>query len=102
MIAEIFGTLGQSFHADHTRAAVTFYFSIDQIKRTVILAPDSCQVQDGKSVASADCVCKMQPELFLKIWQEGYKPGMKDFLSGAIKSNDPQKLQIFLQAFGKG
>ena len=102
MIAEIFAALGQSFQTDHTRAAVTFYFSIDQIKRTVILAPDSCHVEDGKTVESADCVCKMQPELFLKIWQEGYMPGMKDFLSGAIKSNDPHKLTVFLQAFGKG
>jgi hypothetical protein len=102
MIAEIFAAMEQSFHPDPTRATVTYYFSIDQVKRTVTLAPDWCKVEEGKTVASADCVCKMQPELFLAIWQEGYMPGVKDFLSGALKSNDPQLLKVFLQAFRKG
>jgi putative sterol carrier protein len=102
MIAEIFASMEQNFHRDPARGCATYYFSIDQVKRTVTLAPDSCKVEDGKTVESADCVCKLEPELFLKIWQEGYMPGMKDFLSGALKSNDPQMLKAFLQAFGKG
>lgn len=102
MIAEIFASMEQSFHPDPTRATATYYFSIDQVKRTVTLASDACRVEEGKTIASADCVCKMQPELFLRIWQEGYMPGVRDFLSGAIKSNDPQLLKDFLQAFGKG
>ncbi len=50
----------------------------------------------------ADCVCKVEEDLFVKIWNEGYRPGLKDFLGGAIKSNDPQRLKLFLEAFGKG
>jgi len=52
-------------------------------------------------VESAQCVCKTSPEFFLKIWDEGYRPGLKDFLSGTIKSNNPNELKTFLAAFGK-
>ncbi len=37
----------------------------------------------------------------MSIWNEGYRPGMADFLSGKIKTNDPTALQLFLRAFGK-
>jgi hypothetical protein len=101
MVEEIFTALPQNFRTGKVPIAATYYFSIDQVKKTVTLTPDSCTVEDGKTVASADCVCKMPPELFLKVWHDGYVPGLRDFLSGAIKSNDPQKLLGFLQAFGK-
>jgi putative sterol carrier protein len=102
MSEEIFGSLDQSFRVDNDRETTTYYFSIEGVKKTVTLTADSCKVEDGKTIENANCVCKMQPELFSRIWHEGYMPGMKDFLSGAIKSNDPQKLKTFLQAFGKG
>jgi len=102
MVTQIFARLGECFRPEAVPHRTTYYFSIGQLKRTVMLTPDGCEVQEGRTTDSADCVCKMQPELFLRVWHEGYQPGMKDFLSGSIKSNDPQMLKGFLQAFGKG
>jgi hypothetical protein len=79
----------------------SFYFSLESVKKTIILGPEGCLIQDGKPAGEADCVCKMAPELFCKIWNDGYRPGMKEFLSGTIKSNNPGLLQDFLKAFGK-
>ncbi len=50
---------------------------------------------------NADCVCKTSQEFFLKIWDDNYRPGMKDFMTGTIKSNNPGALQEFLSSFGK-
>lgn len=101
MINEIFAKLPQSFVAGMADGQVSFYFSMGETKKTVVVDKESCTVSDGKTVDSADCVCKTSPEFFLKIWNEDYRPGMKDFLSGTIKSNDPNKLQLFLKSFGK-
>ena len=78
-----------------------FYFSVDETKKTVTLTDEGCTVQDGKTVEEADCVCKTSAEMFERIWNEGYRPGIMDFMGGKIKSNAPQLLQQFLQAFGK-
>jgi len=102
MVAGIFDTLADGYCPGRIGEVTTYYFSIDQVKRTVTLAPDACTVEAGKTLDKADCVCKMRPELFLRVWNEGYLPKVRDFLGGAIKSNDPQKLQVFLQVFGKG
>lgn len=101
MVEEIFGHLPESFVTGTTDSPVSFYFSLGETKKTVVVSPDSCSVSDGKVVESADCVCKTSQDFFLKIWQDGYRPGMKDFLSGTIKSNNPTALQIFLKCFGK-
>ncbi len=101
MVAEIFTRLGESFLADKVERQKVYYFSVDELKRTVILAPEGVRVEHGKTVENADCVCKTSTDFFLKVWQQGYRPGMADFLSGAIKSNDPFALQEFLAAFGK-
>lgn len=102
MVEKIFEGLDECFRFDEARGKTTYYFSIGDVKRTITVGMDSCKVENGKTVESADCVCKMVPELFLRVWNEGYRPGMKDFLSGAIRSNDPHKLTAFLQAFGRG
>lgn len=101
MVEEVFGTLGESFRPGSLKQAVTYYYSVGDVKKTVFVGPEACRVEDGKSVENADCFCKTSPEFFLKIWNEGYLPGMKDFLSGTIKSNNPQALKDFLAAFGK-
>jgi len=102
MIGEIFASLESSFQADKITQQQVFYFSIDDVKRTVTLSPGQIEVQNGKTVEEADCVCKTGTEFFLKIWQEGYRPGMQDFMTGRIKSNNPMALKTFLAAFGKG
>jgi hypothetical protein len=101
MVEEIFAGLGECFQVNQVEQQQVFYFSVDEVKRTVTLGPESVLVEHGKTVENADCVCKTSAAFFLKIWQEGYRPGMQDFLSGAIKSNNPFALQGFLAAFGK-
>jgi len=76
-----------------------YYFSIDDTKKTLTLEPDSCSVVDGKAVDNADCVCKTTEEFFLKVWNEGYTPGFSDFMTGKIKSNNPDALKKFIDSF---
>lgn len=102
MIEQIFAMLSQSFVPKSLSQPKSFYFSLGAIKKTVELSSDNCLVTDGKAIENADCVCKTSPEFFLKIWSEGYRPGMKDFMTGTIKSNNPTALQDFLRSFGKG
>jgi hypothetical protein len=102
VIDEIFARLADRFQADLVQKRTVYYFSVDEQKWTVTVAPDGVLVEQGKTVDRADCVCKTDTALFRKIWQDGYRPGLSDFLSGAIKSNDPFALQEFLKIFGKG
>ena len=101
MVEEIFNTLPAVFVPRAVSSPVSYYFSLGDCKKTVIVESDSCRVEDGKTVDNADCVCKTSEDFFQKIWQEDYRPGMKDFMSGTIKSNNPNKLNDFLRAFGK-
>jgi putative sterol carrier protein len=101
MIENIFRQLPDSLVAAAAARPVSYYFSLGDCRKTVVISPVGCTVADGKTVENADCVCKTSPEFFLRIWEEGYRPGMKDFLTGTIKSNDPGALQHFLKCFGK-
>jgi len=100
MVEEVFAHLEERFQASKVAQKQVYYFSVDDVKKTVTLSPERVLVENGKTVEQADCVCKTSAAFFLKIWQEGYRPGMQDFLSGAIKSNNPFALQTFLAAFG--
>ena len=101
MIEQIFASLPGQFDSSAVKAPVSFYFSLDDIKKTVVLSPEHCRVEDGRAVEAADCVCKMSSDFFLRIWEEDYRPGMGDFLTGRIKTNNPDLLRTFLAAFGK-
>lgn len=101
MHKEIFDTLQDSYRKGIFSIPTVFYFSVDDVKKTLTLSGEGCTVQDGKTVAEADCVCKTSAEMFNRIWNEGYRPGIMDFMGGKIKSNAPQLLQQFLEAFGK-
>ena len=101
MVKDIFDGLKELFIADTVKTPISFYFSLDEVKKTVLLDPDCCVVKEGRAVAEADCVCKTSKDFFLKIWNDGYRPGMKDFFSGTIKSNNPNALRSFLASFGK-
>lgn len=101
MMENIFDSLPAMFIVGSVTVPTSYYFSIDEVKKTVFLDPGECTVKDGRAVAAADCVCKTSKDFFLKIWNEGYRPGMKDFLSGTIKSNNPSALKSFLASFGK-
>lgn len=101
MVENIFAKLSGQYLPEKINEPLTYYFTLGDIKRTVRLDAERCLVEEGKTVEQADCVCKTSPEFFTKIWQEGYRPGLKDFMSGTIKSNNPDKLKTFLAAFGK-
>jgi putative sterol carrier protein len=101
MINEIFSQMVASFKPGVLEKALSFYFSINEQKKTVFLGPHSCRVEDGKSIENADCVCKTSPDFFIRIWEQDYRPGLKDFLCGDIRSNNPEALKAFLSAFGK-
>jgi uncharacterized protein YfcZ (UPF0381/DUF406 family) len=102
MVEQIFSEIPQNYKPETLSDPVSIYFSIDAVKKTVQLTSAGCLVDNGRIVENADCVCKTSAEFFLKVWNEGYKPGLKDFLSGAIKSNNPELLKAFLAACGKG
>lgn len=101
MIEAIFSGLEGNYSPADIDAETSYYFSIEDIKKTVVLTPQTCRVEDGKTLETVDCVCKTDSDFFLKIWNDGYRPGMTDFIGGKIKSNDPFKLKDFLSAFGR-
>ncbi len=85
---------------------VSFYFTLGaepEAKWTVQVTPTECVVVNGKSdTGTADCVLKTSPELFTRIVREGYEPGVSEFMSGQVKSNDVGLLQTFTRAFHLG
>lgn len=101
MIDQIIAELPGAYIKGSFPQKTTFYFSVDDIKKTVTLDDSSCTIHDGKLADDADCMCKTSTDLFNRIWNDGYRPGVMDFMSGKIKSNAPMLLQQFLQAFGK-
>lgn len=101
MIEEIFAQMPAAFKTGSIDKTLSFYFSIDDFKKTVFIDPHCCRVEEGKVTDTADCVCKTDPEFFARIWNDGYRPGLQDFLAGKIRSNNPEALKTFLTAFGK-
>lgn len=101
MIDGIFAEIANRYKKGSFKEKTVFYFAIDDVKKTLTFLPESCTVESGKTVENADCFCKTNQELFLRIIQNGYQPGMKDFMSGQIKSNAPFLLQKFMGAFQK-
>jgi hypothetical protein len=101
MPEDIFATMQESYRKGIFTVPTTFYFSVDDIKKTLTLDGEGCTIRDGKTFEEADCVCKTNFKMFNRIWNDGYRPGIMDFMSGTIKSNAPQLLQQFLTAFGK-
>ena len=101
MIETIFASLPDSFLPEMVDKPLVFYFTLGDAKKTFRLDKNRCIVENGRTVDNAYCVCKTDETFFISIWNEGYRPGMGDFLSGKIKSNNPTALQLFLKAFGK-
>ena len=99
---DVFKSLSKRFNKGNVKAARTFYFSLgDDEKWTVALTPDKCEVKSGKPAQDADCFFKASEKMFLDVWNGKHTPGPKDFLTGAIKSNNPLMLRDFISAFKK-
>ena len=101
-IAKIFQGLPKRFQKSNVKTARTYYFSLDDEKWTVSLTPDKCEVQAGKPAEDADCFFKASKQMFLDVWNGKHTPSAKDFLTGAIKSNNPLLLKDFVAAFKEG
>ena len=64
------------------------------------LGKDKCEVTEGKPDKDADCFFKSSEQMFLDVWNGNHTPSAKDFLTGAIKSNNPLLLKDFVAASG--
>jgi putative sterol carrier protein len=98
-VEEIFTSLEARFKQGVSKKPYTFYFSLDEEKWTVSISPDSCKVERGKTTETADCFVKTTEAMFVKVYNGEYRPGMSDFMSGKIKSNNPYLLKTFVDAF---
>lgn len=101
-VAQVFETLPKMFQKGNVKTPRTFYFSLGEDEKwTVFLGKDKCEVTRGKPEKDADCFFKATSEMFLEVWNGRYTPSAKDFLTGAIKSNNPLLLKEFIAAFRK-
>jgi long-chain acyl-CoA synthetase len=102
----LFEELGTKFKASHVDKPVSWYFTLGDdalAKWTVQVTKDGCEIAQGKPKGgTADCVLKTSTDIFTKIVREAYMPGVSEFLSGAIKSNDIELLQTFQKVFELG
>jgi hypothetical protein len=46
MLEKIFTRLPELFVTGSVKAPICFYFSLDDVKKTIFLAPDGCTVHD--------------------------------------------------------
>ena len=101
-IGDVFQGLPKKFQKGTVKEPRTFYFSLgDDEKWTVLLDKDKCTVKPGKPAQDADCFFKASKEMFLDVWNGKHTPGMSDFMTGKIKSNNPLLLKEFVSAFKK-
>ena len=99
-ISNVFKGLPKRFQKGAVKTPRTFYFSLgDDEKWTVLLDKDKCTVKPGKPAQDADCFFKASKEMFLDVWNGKHTPGMSDFMTGKIKSNNPLLLKEFVAAF---
>lgn len=101
MQEEIFRTLRANYKQGVFKKATVFYFSVGDTQKTLTLDNQGCQIEDGKPSGRADCSCTTSADIFNRIWNEGYRPGIMDFMTGKIKSDAPLLLQQFMLAFGR-
>ena len=98
-VDDIFHGLEKRFIPGVVKKDHTFYFSIDDHKYTVTVGPDAAKVEGGKTVENADCFVKTSADLFIKMYNGEHSPGVADFMSGRIKSNNPFLMKTFVDAF---
>ena len=105
-LVTLFDELGRRFVPGAIKQPVSFYFTLGQeaeAKWTVRVSHETCDVVLGKPEGgAADCVLKTTAEMFTRIVREGYQPGVPEFMSGTIKSNDVSLLETFQKAFQLG
>lgn len=101
MIDAIIAEMGTLFRKGIFAQKTTYRFLVDDVSITVTVDAESFSAEKGSSAGGVDCSCKTSAEMFRKIWYDGYRPGIMDFMGGAVKSDAPLMLPQFLKAFGK-
>ena len=100
-VAQLFESLPAMFVKGSVKTPRAFYFSLDEVEKwTVTLGPDACTVKAGKT-DDADCFFKSTSKMFLDVWAGKKTVSATDFITGAIKSNNPLMLKEFIAAFQK-
>lgn len=97
MIAEMESSFSEGVFTEST----SFRFILEGTAVTLIIDGESCKVERDSALTTVDCYCKTSADMFRKIWYDGYRPGIMDFLGGAIKCDNPLLLPQFLRAFGR-
>lgn len=100
MIESMISEMESAFRKGVFSKKTTFRFRLEDTTIAITVDGEGYQVENG-DVAVADCDCATSAEIFRKIWYEGYRPGIMDFLSGAIVCDNPLMLPQFLRAFGR-
>lgn len=97
-IPEIFALLPSYFVPGAVSKDMTIYFSLDDYKYTVTMTATDCKVEEGKTVENA-VFLKTTADMFTKMVMENYTPGMKEVMTGALKTNNPGALMVLKKAF---
>ena len=105
-LVRLFEELEGKFRPSRIDRAISFYFTLGSdefAKWTVRVDPEKCEIINGKPEGGvADCVLKTTPEIFTRIVRDAYTPGVAEFMSGQVKSNDIELLQTFQKVFALG
>lgn len=81
---------------------VTYYLSLgedESEKWTLTVTPSGAHLTPGK-IEVADCVLKTSADSFIALLNGGWKPDVKDFITGKIKTSDVLLLRRLQEAFG--
>jgi len=98
-VSAVFQALPLRFRRELVEEDLSFYFSIDDEHWTVFVTGETCVVEPGKTVESADCFLKTTREIFLGTINGTYTPTMTDLIMGRVKTNNPFLLQKFRELF---
>ena len=98
-LADYFRKLPSHFRANKVDRTLVYYFSIEEEKWTVTIAPEHCEVMEGKESEEADCFLKTSKEILLKTIRGEYTPSFSDLVTGKIKTNRPDLLATFKEVF---
>jgi long-chain acyl-CoA synthetase len=94
-VSGIFRELEARFLPDAAETPVSYYFSLDEERWTLMASKEGVRSAPGKALDQVDCVLKTSPAIFERIIREAYVPDPAEFLSGAIKTNNiPQLLRL--------
>jgi long-chain acyl-CoA synthetase len=94
-------SLPSKYDTERIERPVSWYFSLGEVKYSVVVTETGCEVTPGRPQAgSADCVIKAEPEMIRRLICDSYIPTPAEFVSGVIKTNDIPLLIEFSRVFG--